>query len=104
LAGFKLTLCVYLIHTQTLRRKVKRDAISRKHHSQLEINDLIAEAVVNGEARRHEAIAAAEESLSDEEAAAVKGGLSTIKPIIPPIVMGLIYIPPSPIFLLCYKL
>ncbi|GET37383.1 hypothetical protein [Microseira wollei] len=73
------------------------DAISRKHQSQIEINDLIAEAVVNAEARRQEAIAAAEESLSDEEAAAVKGGLSTIKPIIPPIVMGLIYIPASPI-------
>lgn len=34
------------------------DAISRKHQSQIEINDLIAEAVVNAEARRHEAIAA----------------------------------------------
>lgn len=67
------------------------DAISRKHQSQLEINDLIAEAVVNAEARRHQA----EESLSDEQAAAVKGGLLVVKPIFPPIVMGLIYIPLS---------
>ena len=69
------------------------DAISRKHQSQLDINDLIAEAVVNAEVRRNQA----EESLSDEQAAAVKGGLSVAKPIIPPIVMGLIYIPSLPI-------
>jgi hypothetical protein len=47
------------------------DANSRKKPSQLEINDLIAEAVVNAEARRNQA----EELLSDEQAAAVKGGL-----------------------------
>jgi hypothetical protein len=69
------------------------DAISRKHQSQLNINDLIAEAVVNAEARRNQA----EESLSDEQAAAVKGGLYVSKSIIPPIVMGLIYIPSLPI-------
>ena len=46
------------------------DANSRKKPSQLEINDLIAEAVVNAEARRNQA----EELLSDEQAAAVKGG------------------------------
>lgn len=66
------------------------DAISRKHQSQLEINDLIAEAVVNAEARRNQA----EESLSDEQAAAVKGGLAVAKPIFPPIVLGIIYVPP----------
>jgi hypothetical protein len=48
------------------------DANSRKKPSQLEINDLIAEAVVNAEARRNQA----EELLSDEELAAVKGGIS----------------------------
>jgi len=47
------------------------DANSRKKPSQLEINDLIAKAVVNAEARRNQA----EELLSDEEIAAVKGGL-----------------------------
>ncbi len=47
------------------------DANSRKKPSQLEINDLIAEAVVNAEARRNQG----EEFLSDEQAAAVKGGL-----------------------------
>lgn len=46
------------------------DANSRKKPSQLEINDLIAEAVVNAEARRNQAV----ELLSDEELAAVKGG------------------------------
>jgi predicted nucleic acid-binding protein len=44
------------------------DANSRKKPSQLEINDLIAEAVVNAEARRNQA----EELLSEEQAAAVK--------------------------------
>jgi hypothetical protein len=48
------------------------DANSRKKPSQFEINDLIAEAVVNAEARRNQT----EELLSDEEAAAVKGGTS----------------------------
>ena len=47
------------------------DANSRKKPSQLEINDLIAEAVVNAEARRNQA----EDFLSDEQAAAVKGGV-----------------------------
>jgi hypothetical protein len=51
------------------------DANSRKKPSQLEINDLIAEAVVNAEARRNQA----EELLSDEEAAAVKGGSSLVE-------------------------
>jgi hypothetical protein len=46
------------------------DANSRKKPSQLEINDLIAEAVVNAEARRNQA----EEFLSEEQAVAVKGG------------------------------
>jgi hypothetical protein len=49
------------------------DANSRKKPSQLEINDLIAEAVVNAEARRNQA----EELLSDEELAAVKGGYTS---------------------------
>jgi len=48
------------------------DANSRKKPSQFEINDLIAEAVVNAEARRNQAV----ELLSDEELAAVKGGIS----------------------------
>jgi hypothetical protein len=46
------------------------DANSIKKPSQLEIKDLIAEAVVNAEARRDQA----EDFLSDEQAAAVKGG------------------------------
>jgi len=61
------------------------DANSRKKPSQLEINDLIAEAVVNAEARRNQA----EELLSDEEAAAVKGGV-TFAPIKRPFIFGVI--------------
>lgn len=49
------------------------DANSRKKPSQLKINDLIAEAVVNAEARRNQAV----ELLSDEELAAVKGGCTS---------------------------
>lgn len=49
------------------------DANSRKKPSQLEINDLIAEAVVNAEARRNLAV----ELLSDEELAAIKGGYTS---------------------------
>ncbi len=69
------------------------DANSRKKPSQLEINDLIAEAVVNAEARRNQA----EEFLSDEQAAAVKGGKIPIGPIpfgIRPIPFGRILCPP----------
>ena len=55
------------------------DANSRKKPSQLEINDLIAEAVVNAEARRNQA----EEFLSDEQAAAVKGGKISLGRILP---------------------
>jgi bacteriocin-like protein len=46
------------------------DANSSKKPSQLETNDLIAEAVINAEARRNQA----EELLSEEELAAVNGG------------------------------
>lgn len=56
------------------------DANSRKKPTQLEINDLIAEAVVNAEARRNQA----EELLSDEELAAVKGGIGNF-----PIIAGM---------------
>lgn len=49
------------------------DSNSRKKPSQLEINDLIAEAVVNAEARRNQAV----ELLSDEELAAVNGGYTS---------------------------
>ena len=63
------------------------DANSRKKPTQLEINDLIAEAVVNAEARRNQA----EEFLSDEQAAAVKGGAISLGRVArPPIVCGII--------------
>ena len=66
------------------------DANSRKKPSQLETNDLIAEAVVNAEARRNQAqellsdeelaaVKEAEELLSDEELAAVNGGSTSLR-------------------------
>ena len=61
------------------------DANSRKKPNQLEINDLIAEAVVNAEARRNQA----EELLSDEQAVAVKGGVINALPK-PPAILGLL--------------
>ena len=65
------------------------DANSIKKPSQLEINDLIAEAVVNAEARRNQA----EDFLSDEQAAAVKGGGGLINIEEQFITSGLIYRP-----------
>jgi hypothetical protein len=65
------------------------NANSRKKTSQVEINDLIAEAVVNAEARRNQA----EDLLSDEQAAAVKGGVTHALPK-PPDILGLLWMPP----------
>ena len=68
------------------------DANSKKKPSQLEINDLIAEAVVNAEARRNQAV----ELLSDEELAAVKGGytpLGTAVEFRTPIILGIVVRP-----------
>jgi hypothetical protein len=68
------------------------DANSRKKPSQLEINDLIAEAVVNAEARRHQE----GELLSDEELATVKGGIS-VRPELPIIITCGMLDAPDPI-------
>jgi hypothetical protein len=65
------------------------DANSRKKPSQLEINDLIAEAVVNAETRRKQG----EEFLSDEQAGEVKGGVTRVLPK-PPDILGLLWMPP----------
>jgi hypothetical protein len=70
------------------------DANSRKKPNQLEINDLIAEAVVNAEARRNQA----EELLSDEQAAAVKGGGGVLTEVIwlpEPILWGMLEVDPT---------
>jgi hypothetical protein len=99
--------------------------ISKKSHQQMEINDLIADAVNNAVARRE--LAATEEGLlglSDEEAASIAGGLTSettftelkptdsdypptiagmmplpddpkIQPICEPVVVGLIYVDPT---------
>jgi bacteriocin-like protein len=65
------------------------DANSRKKPIQLEINDLIAEAVVNAEARRNQA-----EELSDEELAAVNGGYTFGMKANFPITAGMNFNPP----------
>lgn len=71
------------------------DAKQRKCNSQIEITDLISEAVENAVARRNQALQEdALSGLSDEEAGSVAGGKIAIvagfKPICPPIVIGLI--------------
>ncbi|MGF1935083.1 MAG: hypothetical protein RM347_011870 [Nostoc sp. ChiQUE02] len=83
---------------------------NKKYNHQMEINDLIDDAIVNAVTRRELV-----ETLSDEEAARVAGGLTAeatkvpvsikpeiiagfkpiqpIKPICPPLIVGLIALP-----------
>jgi hypothetical protein len=74
------------------------EAKERKYNSQIEINDLIDDAVKNAVTRRNEALDSEEAllSMSDEEAKSVAGGLSKINPI----TLGRIYIPPTTIGLI----
>jgi hypothetical protein len=63
----------------------------RKYHGQIEITDLVAEAVSNAAARRNQVLDAEESlsPLSDEQAGAVTGGRIFPDPICPyPEVMG----------------
>ncbi|MEH2450676.1 hypothetical protein [Nostoc sp.] len=53
----------------------------RKYNSQIEINDLIDDAVKNAVARRNQGLDS-ENTLSDEEAKSVAGGVSELVPII----------------------
>lgn len=68
----------------------------RKYNSQVEITDLLSEAVENAVTRRNQALQEdALSALSDEEAACIAGGRMTVagfKPICPPIIVGLIAI------------
>lgn len=76
---------------------------SKKANQQMEINDLIADAVTNAVTRRQ--LLETEEALlglSEEEAAGIMGGLTSqiadteykqIDPLCPPIVLGLIALP-----------
>ncbi|MBD2451314.1 hypothetical protein H6G76_30145 [Nostoc sp. FACHB-152] len=64
-----------------------------KYNTQIEITDLISEAVENAVIRRNQSLQEdALLGLSDEEASGVVGGLITFKPICPPIIMGIILI------------
>ncbi|MEH2276488.1 MAG: hypothetical protein V7K40_17265 [Nostoc sp.] len=55
----------------------------RKYNSQIEINDLIDDAVKNAVARRNQGLDS-ENTLSDEEAKSVAGGISAL--VVPTIV------------------
>jgi hypothetical protein len=62
------------------------DPNQRKYHGQIEITDLIAEAVSNAAARRNQVLDSEEplSSLSDEQAKSVTGGqILSISPITP---------------------
>lgn len=67
------------------------EAKERKYNSQIEISDLIDDAVKNAVARRNEVLDSEETllSMSDEEAKSVAGGESKLVPII----LGKIFIP-----------
>ncbi|MEJ6484840.1 hypothetical protein N0Y54_26575 [Nostoc punctiforme UO1] len=72
---------------------------SKKFNQQMEINDLIADAVTNAVTRREILTEEALLGLSDEEAAGIIGGLTSeitvteLKEICPPTVVGLIALP-----------
>lgn len=71
------------------------EAKERKYNSQIEINDLIDDAVKNAVTRRNEVLDSEEAllSMSDEEAKSVAGGESKLVPIILgkfPITIGLV--------------
>ncbi|MEH1819596.1 MAG: hypothetical protein V7L22_03095 [Nostoc sp.] len=78
------------------------EAKERKYNIQIEINDLIDDAVKNAVTRRNEALNSEESLLliSDEEAKSVAGGESKLVPIIlgkifiPPITIGLVAVDP----------
>lgn len=67
------------------------EAKERKYNNQIEINDLIDDAVKNAVTRRNEALDSGEAllSMSDEESKSVAGGESKLNPII----LGKIFIP-----------
>ncbi|MBD2438060.1 hypothetical protein [Nostoc sp. FACHB-110] len=75
------------------------DSQKRHHNSQVEITDLIPELVENAIARRKQALQDnALLELSEAEATNIAGGqitLAIIKPIIPPIIIGLIAVDPK---------
>ncbi|MBN3962310.1 hypothetical protein [Nostoc sp. NMS8] len=77
------------------------EAKERKYNIQIEINDLIDDAVQNAVTRRNEALNSEESLLlmSDEEAKSVAGGASKLVPtilgkIFPPITIGLVAVDP----------
>lgn len=73
--------------------------MDKQHRSQLEINDLIGDAVNNAVARRSQ-IDSELSALSDEQVKSVAGGRNIMNPTImdyksicPPITVGLIAVP-----------
>ncbi|MFW9262721.1 hypothetical protein A4S05_16960 [Nostoc sp. KVJ20] len=60
------------------------EAKEKKYNSQIEISDLIDDAVKNAVARRNEVLDSEETllSMSDEEARSVAGGVSKLVPVI----------------------
>ncbi|MEQ9481498.1 hypothetical protein [Coleofasciculus sp. F4-SAH-05] len=61
------------------------DENQRKHHGQIEIADLISEAVSNATARRNQVLDSEEplSSLSDDRAGSVKGGqIFPLEPVV----------------------
>ncbi|XHR81074.1 MAG: hypothetical protein ACFKPT_22940 [Gloeotrichia echinulata GP01] len=74
----------------------------RMYNSQIEINDLIDDAVKNAVARRHEVLDSEEAllSMSDAEAKSVTGGASLSVDKFCPIILGKIIKPPITIGLL----
>lgn len=83
------------------------DANQRNYKGQLEINDLIGDAVKNAVSRRNEVIDSEDalSALSNDEVRSIAGGITIpIEPIIagytgchPPITLGIIALPEYPI-------
>ncbi|MEH2237028.1 hypothetical protein [Nostoc sp.] len=65
--------------------------MERKYNGQLEINDLIDDAVKNAVERRNQGLDS-EDALSDEEMKSVAGGI-TSNVIKPPILIGIVAYP-----------
>ncbi|MBW4612808.1 MAG: hypothetical protein KME21_05915 [Desmonostoc vinosum HA7617-LM4] len=66
----------------------------RNHKNPIEINDLIGDAVENAITRRNASLYSEDDfsNLSEEEAANIAGGLTSLK-LIPPITAGIFPVP-----------
>ncbi|MEH1938141.1 MAG: hypothetical protein V7L14_31445 [Nostoc sp.] len=66
--------------------------MERKYNGQLEINDLIDDAVKNAVERRNQGLDS-EDALSDEEMKSVAGGIISKSLLISPVLIGIIAYP-----------